>query len=96
MSTMTITEVVAYNSSHHPPLNKAVLRSLTGCFKPHSYLTSCDLNRSNDRVGQGLTVVSPVTPGDGNNPWHFSYLGSCDENSGSITFRITSKEDSHN
>lgn len=46
----------------------AVLTSLPRRLNPNSYLVSCDLKRSHDGVGQGPTVASPFSPGDGNDP----------------------------
>lgn len=88
-------------SKHGIPMHlsatySTVLRSLPSCLNPHSRLASGGLNRSHNRVGQGFAVVSPLTPGDCNDPcllFHtLVYVVTHMISSGSMTLSITSKE----
>lgn len=42
--------------------------------KPHSHLPSGNINKAHRGMGQSLTVVSPLTPSDGNDSFLFCLL----------------------
>lgn len=42
--------------------------------KTHSHLASGNINKAHRGMGQSLTVVSPLTPSDGNDSFFFCFF----------------------